>query len=331
MSTKPSVQISCFSDEISANFRTQLEVTQALGLGCISIRSGDPAATGRSNNIMKWSDHEITVASRMLDEFSIRVAEFGSPIGKVKLQDGADGSTNRFVERSLYLDDVRRACDLACRFGTKRIRGFSFYHPKGGNPDEFIDEAADRIGEIATICSKCGLVYGMELESNLIGDTGERLMRIIKIVNEPYLRLVADPANITCRNIPGGAVAAHKDMRSHLGWMHAKEYKMGSAAQVDHVDENFLRNFVPFGTGDSLIDEILMMLRQDIPRLEQELLILGVKDGVLITLEPHLRGGGQFGGFSGPDGMGIALRALCHNLNRYDIGYNLMQFRELKK
>ena len=32
--------------------------------------------------------------------------------------------------------------------------------------------------------------------------------------------------------------------------------------------------------------------------------------GLLLDLEPHVRGGGQFGGYSGADGMGIAARAL---------------------
>ena len=32
--------------------------------------------------------------------------------------------------------------------------------------------------------------------------------------------------------------------------------------------------------------------------------------GVFLDLEPHVKGGGQFGGFSGPDGFGVALRAL---------------------
>jgi hypothetical protein len=45
--------------------------------------------------------------------------------------------------------------------------------------------------------------------------------------------------------------------------------------------------------------------------------------GVFLDLEPHLKGGGQFGGFSGPDGMGVALRALLRLLDYVGIGYRL--------
>ena len=50
----------------------------------------------------------------------------------------------------------------------------------------------------------------------------------------------------------------------------------------------------------------------------------------LLDLEPHLKGGGQFGGFSGPDGMGVALRALCRVLDYVRIGYHLRDFDDIK-
>ena len=48
--------------------------------------------------------------------------------------------------------------------------------------------------------------------------------------------------------------------------------------------------------------------------------------GVFLDLEPHLKGGGQFGGFSGPDGMGVALRGLCRVLDYAQIDYHLRDF-----
>jgi hypothetical protein len=51
---------------------------------------------------------------------------------------------------------------------------------------------------------------------------------------------------------------------------------------------------------------------------------------VFVDLEPHLKGGGQFGGYSGPDGMGVALRALCKTLHFAGIGYHLRDFDDIK-
>ena len=51
--------------------------------------------------------------------------------------------------------------------------------------------------------------------------------------------------------------------------------------------------------------------------------------GVFLDLEPHVRGGGQFGGTSGPDGMGIALRSLCGLLDKTSVKYHLRDFDDL--
>ena len=53
--------------------------------------------------------------------------------------------------------------------------------------------------------------------------------------------------------------------------------------------------------------------------------------GVFLDLEPHVKGGGQFGGFSGPDGFGVALRALCRVCDDAGIGYQLRQFSDIQK
>jgi hypothetical protein len=39
-----------------------------------------------------------------------------------------------------------------------------------------------------------------------------------------------------------------------------------------------------------------------------------------------VKGGGQFGGFSGPDGFGVALRAFCRVLDDVGIQYHLTGF-----
>ena len=51
--------------------------------------------------------------------------------------------------------------------------------------------------------------------------------------------------------------------------------------------------------------------------------------GVIFDLEPHVKGGGQFGGFSGPDGFGVALRSLCRVLDYVGIGYHLTDFDDI--
>ena len=51
---------------------------------------------------------------------------------------------------------------------------------------------------------------------------------------------------------------------------------------------------------------------------------------MILELEPHLKGGGQFGGFSGPDGMGVAVRSLCRMLDYLQIDYDLRGFDAIR-
>jgi hypothetical protein len=74
---------------------------------------------------------------------------------------------------------------------------------------------------------------------------------------------------------------------------------------------------------------ILRDFRQILPSLESKLTRRGMP-GVFFDLEPHLKGGGQFGGFSGPDGMGVALRGLCRVLDYVGIDYHLRDFDDVR-
>jgi hypothetical protein len=81
--------------------------------------------------------------------------------------------------------------------------------------------------------------------------------------------------------------------------------------------------------GDSGHERILRDFRGWIPRLEKGLKKRGVP-GVFLDLEPHVKGGGQFGGFSGPDGMAVALRGLCRVLDFVGISYHLRDFDDVR-
>ena len=144
---KPQVVLSGFADE-AANQKTAVEqfaAFAAIGLQYYSLRFVDVG--GGLKNVMDLTKPEIIKLRHLEDEYGMNVASIGSPIGKVKLRDVEDGTTNRYVPFDQYLKkDVARACELAHAFETKLIRGFSFYHPKGSEPAEFVPQAADQLG-----------------------------------------------------------------------------------------------------------------------------------------------------------------------------------------
>jgi sugar phosphate isomerase/epimerase len=330
--TQPSVILSGFGDE-AANQKTaeqQFAAFAALGLQFYSLRFID-AGQG-IKNVMQLTKSEITKIRHLEDEYGLNVATLGSPIGKVKLLDKEDGTKNRFVPFKKYLnDEVKKACELAHAFETKLIRGFSFYHPKGTDPRPHLPQAIDQLGQIAETCHRSDLTFGLELEANLVGQTGDLLAEIHDEVDHPALVTIFDGANISTQGFsPTECFEQYRVMKKSLGWMHIKDYRHPQAAKrTTHVDEEALKHFVPADRGDSGHEMILRDFRELIPTIEKKLKKRGVP-GVFLDLEPHVKGGGQFGGFSGPDGLGVALRALCKVLDYCGIGYHLRDFDDVR-
>jgi sugar phosphate isomerase/epimerase len=331
----PSVLLSAFADE-AANSKTAVEQFAALaavGLQYYSPRFVDVAGTGQVQHVTELSDDEFRQLAKLQSDYGLKVCSIGSRIGKVKLQDVPDGSHNQYVDPKTYLattvaDTIRSAHAL----GAKLIRGFSFYHPAGTDPAPHVQAAADRLGPIVEACEQAGLVFGLEVEANLVGQNGRLLAALARAVNRPNLVCIFDGANISCQNVHAiDCTAEYIAMREHFGWMHIKDYRIDSTLQwTGHVDEERLKNFVPADVGDSGHELILRDLKQHLPQIEQRMQSLGAP-GVFLELEPHLKGGGQFGGFSGPDGMGVAVRSLCRVLDYVGIDYHLRDFDDIRK
>lgn len=332
MPKPPQVILSGFADE-AANHKTAIEqfsAFAALGLQYYSLRFVDVG--NGIKNVMDLTKGEITKLRHLEDEYGMNVASIGSPIGKVKLLDKKDGTKNRFVPFKKYLkSEVKKACELAHAFETKLIRGFSFYHPKGTDPWEHLPQAVDQLGEIAEMCHRSDLTFGLEIEANLVGQTGPLLAELHRRVNHPAMVTIFDGGNIISQGFSTAeCVEQYQAMKPSIGWMHIKDYRDPSLrSRSAHVDEDKLKNFVPADEGDSGHTQILQDFAEEIPKLERRLKRRGIP-GVILDLEPHLKGGGQFGGFSGPDGMAVALKGLCRILDFVGIDYHLRDFEDVK-
>jgi len=332
MAQSAQVVLSGFADE-AANQKTaqqQFAAFAALGLQYYSVRFIDVG--GGIKNVMQLTKGEIIKIRHLEDEYGLNVTSIGSPIGKVKLLDVEDGTSNRYVPFEKYLaKDVAKVCELAHAFETKLIRGFSFYHPRGSDPIEHLPQAVDQLGQIAEACHRSDLTFGLEIEANLIGQTGQLMAEIYRQVNHPALMLIFDAGNISTQGYSATEVyEQYLAMKPGIGWMHIKDYRSPKPVKRQgHVDEDALKHFVPADIGDSGHDLVLRDFAEAIPKLERKLKRRGIP-GVFLDLEPHVRGGGQFGGFSGPDGMGVALRGLCRLLDYLRIDYHLTDFEDVR-
>lgn len=332
--SKPTVILSAFADE-AANSKTVVEQfasLAALGLQYYSPRFLDLTAGGNVKHVTELSAAELQQLANLQKDYGLQVCSIGSRIGKVKLSDFSDSSHNKYVDPSTYLnttvaDTIRSAHAL----GAKLIRGFSFYHPAGTDPTPYVPAAAERLAPIVEACAAAGLVFGLEVEANLVGQNGRLLAALAKAVGQPNMVTIFDGANISCQNVNAiDCTAEYVAMRDSLGWMHIKDYRIDPSLKwTGHVDEERLKNFVPADVGDSGHELILRDLKQSLPAIDARMKALGAP-GVFLELEPHLKGGGQFGGFSGPDGMGVAVRSLCRVLDYVGIDYHLRDFDDIR-
>lgn len=332
MPSDPQVILSGFADE-AANHKTAVEqfaAFAALGLEYYSLRFVDVTGDGQVKNVMDLTKSEITKLRHLENEYGMNVASIGSPIGKVKLLDQEDGTKNRYVPFKKYLkQDVAKACDRAHAFETKLIRGFSFYHPKGTDPWEYVPQAVDQLGQIAEACHHSDLTFGLEVEANLVGQTGQLLAELHRQVNHPAMVTIFDGGNLISQGYTTlESFEQYLAMKPSLGWLHVKDYRDAGLKKTAHVDEEKLKHFTPVDEGDSGYDLVFRDLKKILPKLDKKLRKRGIP-GVVVDLEPHVKGGGQFGGFSGPDGFGVALRSLCQLLDAVGVGYHLRDFDDI--
>ncbi|HIE50291.1 MAG TPA: sugar phosphate isomerase/epimerase [Armatimonadetes bacterium] len=327
---QPEVILTGFADEgpVSKRAEEQLTLCRGLGLAYYSLRFVDVG--NGVKNVMQLTRSEIKRLQELHDEFEMRVSSIGSPLGKIKLRNVEDGTANIYVPFKQYLkEEVTKAIELARAFDTKLIRGFSFYPPKNEDPWLYVDEAAERLQTIAELCAEGEVCFGLEVEANLVGRNGDLQWALYQKVNHDHLYLVFDGANLVCQGYtPEETFQQYRRMRRGIGWLHIKDYRLDPKVKWrGYVDEEMLRHFVPVDRGDVGHERILRDFRSHLPRLARKLRKQGIP-GVFLDLEPHLKGGGQFGGFSGPDGFGVALRALCRLLDYVGINYHLTEHGE---
>ena len=150
-------------------------------------------------------------------------------------------------------------------------------------------------------------------------------------MNHPALVTIFDGGNIVCQGYSTDeCFEQYLAMKPSIGWMHIKDYRDPQLAGHGAARRR--------GQAEALRAGRLgrQRPRANPPRLCRGDSAAGAEahergiPGVILDLEPHLKGGGQFGGFSGPDGMGVAVRGLCRVLDYVGIDYHLRDFDDVR-
>lgn len=239
-----SFQLSSFADEADASLKGQIEAMERHGVFLLEMRGVD------GKNVSELTDQEAGDARKMLEDHGMTLSAMGSPYGKYPI-DQPFGA---------HMDSFRRGLEICRRLGARRIRMFSFYMPKQGNPADWKNKVMDQLDEMLRAAEDAGVELCHENEKGIYGDTDARCAELLTAF-AGRLGGIFDPANfIQCGVRPEQAMPA---LKPFIRYMHIKDALLDSGAVV------------PAGCGDGHVCELLEALA-------------GQAEHMVLTLEPHL-------------------------------------------
>ncbi len=328
------VILSAFLDESvpvedRKDLEQQLLVGQALGLKYWTPRFVYDPTTGANANIVALAPEKVQAIADRSRELGFRIGCIGTAVGKVKLVDVSDGNAAPYRTQAQHLEVLRQAIAVAQTCGAKFLRAFSFYPPRGADPETYYTQALDRLAGMAAECRKAGIIYLLEPEPHLIGYNSDMMLRLARDIGNDHLLINPDAANMHVQGYDGYAEYLKVAQAGKLGFMHIKDYTVPCPKAIA-VDEEALRHFGSVDVGIAGHERILADLANRLPAINAQLRALGA-DGLVLDVEGHMKGGGQFGGWSGPDGIGVAVRALVHLLQAKGIAVVIRQYSDIRK
>lgn len=320
-----------FLDEASLVPGEMLAVGAACGLRWYSPRFVD-LGNGKQN-VMTLRDAEVDGILAVQKRFGVQVATLGSPFGKSLLVNKEEPELHgiKYLDEAALEKQLNRAIALCQKFGTNRLRGFSFYPPYGADPWDYLEQAVEWLKRAVAKCAAARVVYCVEIEANIVGQNGKILAELVKRVNNPWLRVVWDGGNVVSQGFTtADTVAQFELVLPFLVGIHGKDHTgkgAGAGTAGAGVKEEVLK-FVPVGQGAAGYPEVITKTRSAHVELLGDLAALDIAD-IVFDLEPHARKGGTLGGDSGPDGFGVAVRAFTGMMDRMGHPVDLIEFDEL--
>ena len=233
-------------------------------------------------NVLDLTDDELDHVKERFARRGIGISSIGSPVGKTEIGEDFGGEMERFG----------RAVDVALRMECRFIRVFSFYMDED-SLESHRDAVVSRLGWMLRLAREKGITLLHENEAGIYGQHSARCLELFKALPDSHLMAAFDPSNFV---VAGEAVlTSFERLRDHIGYMHIKDSMAGTG------------EIVVAGRGDGRIREILDGLRD--------------REGLFLSLEPHLSCAGKYRGFSGPELFREDLEALRGILGELDIPF----------
>lgn len=233
-------------------------------------------------NVLDLNESELKYIKSAMEKNNKVVSSIGSPIGKVHITE----DFNKHMER------FKIAVENAIYFNTKYIRIFSFYMGKN-SLGEHRDEVIERLQKMADYAKLNNVMLLHENEAGIYGEKSENCVDLFRMVKRSNFRAVFDPANFVFAD-EDPFNESFPELKEYIEYIHVKDASIGKVIK-------------PAGMGDGKVKEILKELKE--------------RDGMFLSLEPHLAQAGRFKGYTGPDLFKEASNALKHILDEIGAQY----------
>lgn len=198
-----STKIYAFADEAGSKISEQIAAMKRNGLNGVELRGTE---YGNVSNLSK--EHAKEIAGRFADE-GLEVWSLGSPLGKIGINDAFEPE----------IEKLKHTLEIAKIMDSKNIRMFSFYIPRGENPESYRNAVIDRLSKMAEITKGSGVTLCHENEKGIYGENAEHCLEILE--NVPDIVGVFDPANFVQSDVD--TLKAWELLKSRIKYLHIKD------------------------------------------------------------------------------------------------------------
>ncbi len=243
--------LSAFADEAGGSLDEQIAA-----LNEADIKYIDPRGVNGFSIVKLPLDHAEKIQKK-LEAASIKVAMFGSPIGKIDISD----------DINIDIENLEHLGKLKDIFNCNTVRIFSYFNKKDADHNTWQTQSIQHLETLINIAQKLDMVLYHENERHIFGDKIIDVCTLRDQLRAKYpqhFKLIFDFDNF---NQSGESVTdAWNQLASASDTIHLKDSKKQPSGEYHHV---------PVGEGDG-----------NIPQILADMVKIGWQGQ--LTLEPHL-------------------------------------------
>lgn len=198
------------SDEVSQDLPTAAGLAVKYGLNALEIRSV------RERNPFQMTPEDFRYVKSVCDDHGLAICAVGSPLFKCSLD-----SEEEYKE---HLAGLGRCIDAAHLWGTKLIRGFTFW--KDGKGEQSFPRIADRFQEAIRMAEENDITLVIESEPSVCTVNMRMLYDFLRLVDSPRVAALWDPGNeVSDPGTPPPYPVGYELLKPWIRHVHLKDAK----------------------------------------------------------------------------------------------------------